>query len=69
MDHLDVDRAVLVSVCFAAWQALICASLHPDRALGVVAIAPWALDNVPPMPYRRAAQNGSTTCCRGTTAG
>ena len=55
MDHLDVDRAVLVSVCFAAWQALICASLHPDRALGVVAIAPWALDNTPPMPDRRAA--------------
>ena len=53
MDHLGVERAVMVSLCYSAWQTLICASLHPDRASGVVAIAPWANDGTPPMPGRR----------------
>jgi len=55
MDHLEVERAVLVGLCYSAWQALILASLHPDRVVGVVAIAPWALDRTPPMAERREA--------------
>ena len=55
LDHLGVDRAVLVGVCFSAWHALLCASLHPDRVSGVVAIAPWVNDGSPPLPERREA--------------
>ncbi len=55
MDHLGVERAVMVGVCYSAWQTLICASLHPDRAAGVVAIAPWAKDGTPPVRDRRGA--------------
>ncbi len=55
LDHLGIDRAVLVGVCASAWQALLCASLHPDRVSGVVAIAPWVNDGSPPLPERREA--------------
>ena len=40
LDELGIERAVLVSVCYTAWLALLTASLHPDRVQGVVAIAP-----------------------------
>jgi pimeloyl-ACP methyl ester carboxylesterase/predicted glycosyltransferase len=53
MDHLGIDRAVMVGVCYSAWQALICAALHPDRLLGVVAIAPSVLDGTPPLEPKR----------------
>ena len=52
LDELGVDKAVLVGVCVSAWQALVCAALHPDRVEGVVAIAPWALDRTPHLPNR-----------------
>lgn len=52
MDHLGIDRAVLVGVCVSAWQALLTAALHPDRVLGVVAVAPWARDRTPPFEVR-----------------
>ncbi len=52
MDHLDIDRAVLVGLCQSAWYSLVVAALHPDRVLGVVAVAPWAVSDVPPLPDR-----------------
>ena len=55
LDATGVDRAVLVGVCGSAWQALLCAHLHPDRVQGVVAVAPWILDDTPPYPYRLEA--------------
>ena len=55
MNHLSVDRAVLVGICVSAWHALLVSSLHPDRVLGVVAVAPWIKDQTPPMPYRLEA--------------
>jgi pimeloyl-ACP methyl ester carboxylesterase/predicted glycosyltransferase len=53
MDHLGIDRAVMVGICYSAWQSLICAALHPDRLLGVVAIAPAVLDGTPPLEPKR----------------
>jgi pimeloyl-ACP methyl ester carboxylesterase len=55
MDHLGVERAVLVGICLSGWQALLTAALHPDRVLGVAAIAPWARDRTPPFPVRLEA--------------
>src|SRR6478609_8525145 len=55
MDHLGIDRAVMVGICYSAWQALVCAALHPDRLLGVVAIAPSVLDGTPPLEPKREA--------------
>ena len=53
MDELGVERAVLLGVCESAWRALVCASLHPDRVQGVVAVAPKLRDGSPPLPARR----------------
>ncbi|MBF4769481.1 alpha/beta fold hydrolase [Nocardioides agariphilus] len=55
LDHLGIDRAILVGICNSAWLALIAASMHPDRVAGVVAVAPYARDETPPLPYRWAA--------------
>ena len=55
MDELGIDRAVLVGICVSAWWGLCTASLHPDRALGVVAIAPYAKDGTPTLEARRDA--------------
>jgi pimeloyl-ACP methyl ester carboxylesterase len=55
LDELGVDRAVLVGICGSAWQALICAALHPDRVQGVAAIGPYILDDTPPLPARAKA--------------
>ncbi|WP_253942527.1 alpha/beta fold hydrolase [Nocardioides sp. zg-1230] len=55
LDHLGIDRAVLVGICASAWQALLTAALHPDRVLGVVAVAPWARDRTPPFEVRLEA--------------
>jgi pimeloyl-ACP methyl ester carboxylesterase/predicted glycosyltransferase len=57
MDELGIDRAVLVGICGCAWQALICAALHPERVQGVVAIAPRAKDRTPPLEAR--AESGA----------
>ena len=43
------SSAVLVGICVSAWQALLTASLHPDRVQGVVAVAPWVRDFTPPI--------------------
>ena len=55
MDHLGIERAVLVGICVSAWQALLTAALHPERVLGVVAVGPWARDRTAPFPVRLAA--------------
>ncbi|TYL52161.1 alpha/beta fold hydrolase [Nocardioides sp. BGMRC 2183] len=55
MDHLSIDRAVLVGICISAWHALLAAALHPERVLGVAAVAPWIRDAIPPLPERLAA--------------
>src|SRR5205085_11218288 len=31
LDELGIEKAVLVSVCFTAWLALLTAALHPGR--------------------------------------
>ncbi|MCA1735699.1 MAG: alpha/beta hydrolase, partial [Actinobacteria bacterium] len=40
LDHLDIQRAVLVSHCHAAIWALLLATQEPDRVSGWIAIAP-----------------------------
>ncbi len=55
LDHLGIDRAVLVGVCVSAWQALLTAALHPDRVQGVVAVGPWVRDETEPFPVRQDA--------------
>ncbi len=52
MDRLGVGRAVLVGICTSASQALVCASRHPERVQGVVAVAPWTKDRTPPLAPR-----------------
>ena len=39
MDACDVDRAVIVGISTSGWISLLTAALHPERVLGVVAIA------------------------------
>ena len=55
MDELEIDRAFMVGICVSAWWGLCVASLHPDRVLGVVAIAPYAKDGTPTIEPRRDA--------------
>ena len=55
LDHLGVDKAVLVGICVSAWHALLVASLHADRVLGVVGVAPWIKDTTPPLSHRLEA--------------
>jgi len=52
MDATGIDRAVLVGLCTSSWRALLTAGQHPDRVLGVVAIASWAPFLTPPLPGR-----------------
>jgi pimeloyl-ACP methyl ester carboxylesterase/predicted glycosyltransferase len=54
MDAAGIDRAVLVGMCTSSWWALLAAGLHPDRILGVVAMAPWVPFLTPPLPWRAA---------------
>jgi pimeloyl-ACP methyl ester carboxylesterase/predicted glycosyltransferase len=56
LDAVNVERAVLVGVCASAWQALLCAALHPDRVQGIFVIAPWAPDAIPVWPEKAAAR-------------
>ena len=39
MDACRIERAVLVGASNSGWTSLLMAALHPDRVLGVVAIA------------------------------
>ncbi|HTW04177.1 MAG TPA: alpha/beta fold hydrolase [Streptosporangiaceae bacterium] len=47
MDACDVDRAVVVGISSSGWTSLLMAALHPERVLGVVAIAASAPELVP----------------------
>jgi pimeloyl-ACP methyl ester carboxylesterase len=42
MDACEVERAVVVGISSSGWTSLLMAALHPERVLGVVAIAPAA---------------------------
>jgi pimeloyl-ACP methyl ester carboxylesterase/predicted glycosyltransferase len=52
MDAAGIDQAVLVGHCTGAWTALLTASLHPGRLLGVVGVAAWIPHLTPPSPAR-----------------
>ena len=39
----------------APGSRFLLASRHPDRVLGLVAVAPWIRDATPPLPYRKEA--------------
>ena len=52
MDAVGIDQAVLIGLCGSAWTALLAASLHSRRVLGVVSIATSARFLTPPPPWR-----------------
>ncbi|HEX3591723.1 MAG TPA: alpha/beta fold hydrolase [Pseudonocardiaceae bacterium] len=52
LDAANIERAVLVGHCSQGWRCLMTAARHPDRVLGVVAIAPNAVALTPPLPAR-----------------
>jgi pimeloyl-ACP methyl ester carboxylesterase/predicted glycosyltransferase len=54
MDELTIDRAVLVGICSAVWPAVLLAVDHPERVVGLIAIAPWIPYLTPPHPHRAA---------------
>jgi pimeloyl-ACP methyl ester carboxylesterase/predicted glycosyltransferase len=53
MDACEVERAVVVGISCSGWYSLLTAALHPERVLGVVAIASWAPELLP-LPAHRA---------------
>jgi pimeloyl-ACP methyl ester carboxylesterase/predicted glycosyltransferase len=55
LDGLGIERAFLVGICYTGWLSLLTASLHPDRVAGVIAVAPYARDETPPLPFRAEA--------------
>ena len=52
MDAAGIGQAVLIGLCTSSWRALLTAALHPDRVLGVVAIATVAPFLAAPLPAR-----------------
>jgi pimeloyl-ACP methyl ester carboxylesterase len=52
MDAVGIDKAVLVGLCTSGWRSLLTAAEHPDRVLGVVAIATWGPFITPPVKNR-----------------
>jgi pimeloyl-ACP methyl ester carboxylesterase/predicted glycosyltransferase len=57
MDATDTKSAILVGECAdGVWPAIQLAASHPDRVLGIVALAPGVPKLTPPLPYRLAAQ-------------
>jgi pimeloyl-ACP methyl ester carboxylesterase len=52
MDACDVERAVVVGISSSGWISLLMAALHPERVLGVVAVASWAPELMPWPPHR-----------------
>jgi pimeloyl-ACP methyl ester carboxylesterase/predicted glycosyltransferase len=53
MDACEVERAVVVGISCSGWYSLLTAAMHPERVLGVVAIASWAPELLP-LPAHRA---------------
>jgi pimeloyl-ACP methyl ester carboxylesterase/predicted glycosyltransferase len=56
MDACKAERAVIVGISSGGWIALLMAALHPERVLGVVAIASWAPELMP-WPAHRAVHD------------
>jgi pimeloyl-ACP methyl ester carboxylesterase/predicted glycosyltransferase len=52
MDACGVDRAVIVGISNSGWTSLLVAALHPERVLGVVAIASWIPELMPWSAHR-----------------
>jgi pimeloyl-ACP methyl ester carboxylesterase len=52
MDAVGVGQAVLIGECISAWRALLTATLHPGRVLGVVTVGLSAPFLTPPLPWR-----------------
>ena len=53
MDEVGVERAVLVGICTSALACVVTAAQHPERVLGVFAVAPWLPPYMaPPHPFR-----------------
>jgi pimeloyl-ACP methyl ester carboxylesterase len=52
LDAVGGDRAVFVGFCDGAWWSAVAAARHPERFLGILAIAPWAPYLTPPRPER-----------------
>jgi pimeloyl-ACP methyl ester carboxylesterase len=53
MDACEVERAVIVGISSSGWTSLLMAVLHPERVLGVVAIAS-GVPELMPLPAHRA---------------
>jgi len=53
MDACDVESAVVAGISSSGWFSLLTAAMHPERVLGVVAIASWAPELMP-FPAHRA---------------
>jgi pimeloyl-ACP methyl ester carboxylesterase len=57
MDATGTERAVIVGICGdGVWPSAELAVWHPERVLGIVAIAPGVPLLTPPHPWRAAAQ-------------
>ena len=39
MDELGIDKALLIGICSSAWRCFLLAAEHPERVVGVVALA------------------------------
>ncbi len=52
MDAAGIGRAVLVGLCSSSWRALLTAARHPERVLGVVALASAIPFLSPPHQFR-----------------
>jgi pimeloyl-ACP methyl ester carboxylesterase len=55
LDETDTDRAILVGLCPGVRWSFETAALHPDRVLGLVAIAPGVPFLTPPHAFRAKA--------------
>jgi pimeloyl-ACP methyl ester carboxylesterase/predicted glycosyltransferase len=52
MDACKVERAVIVGISSSGWTSLLMAVLHPERVLGVVAIASGVPELMPLLAHR-----------------
>jgi len=56
LDELEIDEAVLVGICGdGVWPSVQIAAAHPERVLGIFAIAPGVPLLSPPLPHRAEA--------------
>ena len=56
LDALEIDAAILAGICGdGVWPSLQLAAAHPERVLGIFAIAPGVPLLTEPLPHRAAA--------------